>query len=104
LILYHYHIWTFCRLQIDNLAKETAENPNDKLLHDLRALEKKMGLVLTLVRIPAFSPRSVGYHIHHLSQLLLFLYARFQPFLNYPISGLFIVAHRKNSSKRQYGQ
>ena len=31
------------------MAKETAENPNDKLLDDLRVLEKKMGLVLTLV-------------------------------------------------------
>lgn len=35
--------------QVDTLAKETADNPNDGLLNDLRALEKKMGLVLTLV-------------------------------------------------------
>jgi hypothetical protein len=37
--------------QVDALAKDTAENPNDKLLDDLRVLEKKMGLVLTLVSL-----------------------------------------------------
>ena len=31
------------------MARDTAENPNDKLLEDLRVLEKKMGLVLTLI-------------------------------------------------------
>ncbi len=36
--------------QVDTIAKETAIKPNEALLSDLRALEKKMGLVLTLVR------------------------------------------------------
>ena len=40
--------------QISELAKLTAENPNDSLLTELRDLEKKMGLVLTLVRRDAF--------------------------------------------------
>lgn len=40
---------TVILLQVDVLAQETAENPNDALLDDLRLLEKKMGLVLTLV-------------------------------------------------------
>jgi hypothetical protein len=35
--------------QISNLAKLTSENPNESLLAELRLLEKKMGLVLTLV-------------------------------------------------------
>jgi hypothetical protein len=35
--------------QISNLAKLTAEDPNESLLSELRVLEKKMGLVLTLV-------------------------------------------------------
>jgi hypothetical protein len=35
--------------QVDVLAKATAENPNESLLAELRVLEKKMGLVLTLV-------------------------------------------------------
>ena len=39
------------RKQIANLARLTAESPNDQLLSDLRALEKKMGLVLTLVSL-----------------------------------------------------
>jgi hypothetical protein len=34
---------------VDVLAKATAENPNESLLAELRVLEKKMGLVLTLV-------------------------------------------------------
>ncbi len=37
--------------QVDNLAKQTAENPNESLLAELRVLEKKMGLVLTLVSV-----------------------------------------------------
>ena len=40
---------TVILVQVDVLAQETAENPNDALLGDLRLLEKKMGLVLTLV-------------------------------------------------------
>ncbi len=40
---------TFDLLQIANLARLTAESPNEPLLAELRTLEKKMGLVLTLV-------------------------------------------------------
>lgn len=36
--------------QVDTLAKQTSQDPNDALLVHLRALERKMGLVLTLVR------------------------------------------------------
>lgn len=36
-------------MQISNLARLTAEDPNEALLAQLRTLEKKMGLVLTLV-------------------------------------------------------
>lgn len=36
-------------MQISNLARLTAEDPNEALLAELRTLEKKMGLVLTLV-------------------------------------------------------
>ena len=35
--------------QITSLARSTAESPNEPLLAHLRILEKKMGLVLTLV-------------------------------------------------------
>jgi DASH complex subunit DAD3 len=35
--------------QIAGLAKLTSESPNESLLAELRELEKKMGLVLTLV-------------------------------------------------------
>ncbi|RXK40889.1 DASH complex subunit DAD3 [Tremella mesenterica] len=48
-------LWEYAKLgdkikRIANLAKLTAENPNEGLLTDLRALERKMGLVLTLFR------------------------------------------------------
>ena len=36
--------------KIANLARLTAESPNEAVLAELRTLEKKMGLVLTLVR------------------------------------------------------
>jgi hypothetical protein len=36
-------------VKISELAKLTAENPNESLLAELRILEQKMGLVLTLV-------------------------------------------------------
>lgn len=51
---------------MDALAKETAENPNDKLLNDLRVLEKKMGLVLTLVSTlsPSFPKRRISLPDH----------------------------------------
>lgn len=39
--------------QISNLAQLTAASPNESLLAELRSLEKKMGLVLTLVRVLA---------------------------------------------------
>ena len=44
-----------CSRQIATLARDTAISPNDSLLTELRQLEKKMGLVLTLVSqdIPA---------------------------------------------------
>lgn len=37
------------KIEISNLARLTAEDPNESLLAELRVLEKKMGLVLTLV-------------------------------------------------------
>ncbi|ORX40785.1 DASH complex subunit Dad3-domain-containing protein [Kockovaella imperatae] len=48
-------LWEYVKLsdkikRISNLAKETAETPNESLLTELRDLEKKMGLVLTLFK------------------------------------------------------
>ncbi|KAH8084654.1 DASH complex subunit Dad3-domain-containing protein [Filobasidium floriforme] len=48
-------LWEYAKLakairRVDALARDTADNPNDKLLEDLRVLEKKMGLVLTLFK------------------------------------------------------
>jgi DASH complex subunit DAD3 len=37
-------------MQISKLSQLTAESPNESLLIELRALEKKMGLALTLVK------------------------------------------------------
>ncbi|WVW82942.1 hypothetical protein I302_104957 [Kwoniella bestiolae CBS 10118] len=46
-------LWEFAKLndkvkRASNLAKLTAESPNEALLAELRTLEKRMGLVLTL--------------------------------------------------------
>ena len=38
-------------IKIASVARSTAEIPNEPLLAELRTLEKKMGLVLTLVNI-----------------------------------------------------
>ncbi|XAO22601.1 hypothetical protein I312_101374 [Cryptococcus bacillisporus CA1280] len=48
-------LWEFAKLsdkvkRAANLAKLTAESPNESLLAELRTLEKRMGLVLTLVK------------------------------------------------------
>ncbi|WVQ78359.1 hypothetical protein IAT38_000444 [Cryptococcus sp. DSM 104549] len=48
-------LWEFAKLndkikRASALARETAENPNESLLAELRSLEKRMGLVLTLVQ------------------------------------------------------
>ncbi|KIS00708.1 hypothetical protein L804_02129 [Cryptococcus deuterogattii 2001/935-1] len=47
-------LWEFAKLsdkvkRAANLAKLTAESPNESLLTELRTLEKRMGLVLTLI-------------------------------------------------------
>ncbi|WRT67252.1 uncharacterized protein IL334_004219 [Kwoniella shivajii] len=46
-------LWEFAKLndkvkRASNLARLTAESPNESLLSELRTLEKRMGLVLTL--------------------------------------------------------
>ncbi|WWC60978.1 uncharacterized protein I303_103555 [Kwoniella dejecticola CBS 10117] len=46
-------LWEFAKLndkvkRASNLARLTAESPNESLLAELRTLEKRMGLVLTL--------------------------------------------------------
>ncbi|KAK8869734.1 hypothetical protein IAR55_000302 [Kwoniella newhampshirensis] len=46
-------LWEFAKLsdkvkRAANLARLTAESPNESLLDELRTLEKRMGLVLTL--------------------------------------------------------
>ncbi|WVQ69979.1 uncharacterized protein L199_008203 [Kwoniella botswanensis] len=46
-------LWEFAKLndkvkRASNLAKLTAESPNEALLAELRTLEKRMGMVLTL--------------------------------------------------------
>ncbi|AFR93336.2 DASH complex subunit DAD3 [Cryptococcus neoformans] len=48
-------LWEFAKLsdkvkRAASLAKLTAESPNESLLAELRTLEKRMGLVLTLVK------------------------------------------------------
>lgn len=47
-------------IQIASLARETAANPNEDMLVELRQLEQKMGLVLTLVRQPNSSALFLG--------------------------------------------
>ncbi|KAI9633471.1 DASH complex subunit Dad3-domain-containing protein [Dioszegia hungarica] len=48
-------LWEYAKLsdkikRISNLAQLTAASPNESLLAELRSLEKKMGLVLTLYK------------------------------------------------------
>jgi hypothetical protein len=62
---------------VDALAKDTAENPNDKLLDDLRVLEKKMGLVLTLVR-PLNDARSSRPSVNKALFIYIFFVSQFK--------------------------
>ncbi|KAJ9109056.1 hypothetical protein QFC21_000383 [Naganishia friedmannii] len=48
-------LWEYAKLartirRVDNLTKTTSSTPNDALLAELRTLERKMGLVLTLFK------------------------------------------------------
>ncbi|KAI5450761.1 hypothetical protein NCC49_002768 [Naganishia albida] len=53
-------LWEYAKLartirRVDALAKETSHTPNDVLLAELRSLERKMGLVLTLFKASVWS-------------------------------------------------
>ncbi|GHJ85455.1 hypothetical protein NliqN6_1857 [Naganishia liquefaciens] len=48
-------LWEYAKLartirRVDSFAKTTSTQPNDALLAELRSLERKMGLVLTLFK------------------------------------------------------
>ncbi|KAK4684300.1 DASH complex subunit DAD3, partial [Tremellales sp. Uapishka_1] len=52
-------LWEYAKLsdkvkRIANLARLTAEKPNEGLLAEMRELEKKIGLVLTLFKASVF--------------------------------------------------
>ncbi|ORY31301.1 DASH complex subunit Dad3, partial [Naematelia encephala] len=53
-------LWEYAKLndkirRIANLARLTADSPNEDLLSELRVLEKKMGLVLTLYKASVYA-------------------------------------------------
>ncbi|KAJ9100120.1 hypothetical protein QFC20_005532 [Naganishia adeliensis] len=53
-------LWEYAKLartirRVDTLAKQSSQTPNDALLAELRSLERKMGLVLTLFKASVWS-------------------------------------------------